>query len=234
MTFLKHNEQRGKTAMILIWTVMAISTIISVASAVDVFLLLQYADGQELSQTAADISDIVLRVSGYLYIAAYIISAFTFILWFRRAYYNLQVITGNTEYTDGWAAGSWFIPVANLFIPYNIMKELYTKTDQYLFVDDNEDYSDNRLSTNYIGWWWALWIICNVFGRVISKAMDKAETLDGIIISRIFYTGFSLSSIILAFITIIVIRDYTEAEKRIYNIKQNSENLLPEKEDISA
>lgn len=150
---LKPNERRGKAAMTLIWIIMAICTVMVAASAIDVFLLIQYSHGLEISEFAINISDSTLNIGGYFFIAAYIISAITFILWFRRAYYNLHILIGSTEYGNGWAAGSWFIPIANLFIPYNIMKELYEKTDQYLFVDDNEDYTENRLTTKYIGRW---------------------------------------------------------------------------------
>lgn len=227
---LKPNERRGKAAMTLIWIIMAICTIMVAASAIDVFLLIQYSHGLEISEFAINISDSTLNIGGYFFIAAYIISAITFILWFRRAYYNLHILIGSTEYGNGWAAGSWFIPIANLFIPYNIMKELYEKTDQYLFVDDNEDYTENRLTTKYIGRWWALWIISNISFRIINKVMEMVQTLDAIIISRTIYTLSLLLFIILAFITIIVIKDYAEVEKRLYAIKQNPDNYFLKEE----
>lgn len=61
-------------------------------------------------------------------IVIYVISCITFIQWFRRAYYNLGQIAKNLSYEEGWAAGSWFVPILNYFRPYQIMKELYKKT----------------------------------------------------------------------------------------------------------
>lgn len=229
---LKSNEKRGKAAMILIGIITAICTVLVIASGIDIYSLIQHSQGLEMSEFAISVSDSMLLIGWYSFFTAYIISAITFILWFQRAYYNLAILTGNTEYDNGWAIGSWFIPIANLFIPYKIMKELYEKTDQYLLISEDEDYTENRLTIKYIGWWWALWIISNVSFRIIDNGMSMVQALDAIIICRMLYIISILLFIILGFITIIVIQDYAETEKRLYIIKQNPENNLPKEESI--
>ena len=230
---LRPNGQRAKAAMNLIWIVMAIDVVILVASAADLFLFVEHAHGQEISQTAIDICDMSLTASYGLFAIAYIISIITFIRWFRRAYYNLYTITGVTDYGDGWAAGSWFVPIANLFMPYNIMKELYVKTDRYLSVEDNADYSENRLRTDYIGWWWALWIISGIGGNISIKVIYNLESWDSIIFGKMISLGCLLLSIVLAFVTIIVIRDYADVESQLLEMEQNKKSDILEEEPIS-
>lgn len=224
MDGLRPNEQRAKAAISLIWIVMVINVIMLMPSVTEVFFLVQYMNGEEISQATIEITDILLAVGNWILTIVYIISIIMFIRWFRRAYYNLYTITGTTEYGDGWAAGAWFIPIGNLYIPYGIMKELYVKTDRYLFVEDNEDYSDNRLSTDYLGWWWALWIICGVGGNLAIKFVYDAESWDSILFSKMVYIGYLLLSIVLAFVTVIVIRDYAEAEKRLHAVAGETKN----------
>ena len=53
----------------------------------------------------------------------YIVSGIMFIRWFRRAYFNLHIVVNNLSFSEGWAAGYWFIPFANFNRPYRIMKK---------------------------------------------------------------------------------------------------------------
>jgi len=63
-----------------------------------------------------------------IYFIFYSISVITFIMWFRRAYFNLHQKVNHLSYSEGWAAGSWFVPIINLYRPYQIMKEIYIET----------------------------------------------------------------------------------------------------------
>ena len=75
-----------------------------------------------LSQSLAYITE--PKVSGTIYIAFFIL----FLRWLYSAYKNLSLLGHDTETTPGWAVGSFFIPIAQLWRPYNVVKELYLKT----------------------------------------------------------------------------------------------------------
>ncbi|MCX7955370.1 MAG: DUF4328 domain-containing protein, partial [Bacteroidales bacterium] len=145
----------------------------------------------------------------------------TFIKWFRRAYYNLHLMVNNLSYTEGWAAGSWFVPIVNLYRPYKIMKEIYQKTNELL---KNKGVNFNStLSTNTLGWWWALWIISNIIGNFVFRYSMKAETVDEMTISTIASMINNIIGIPLALITIKVIKDYSNVEILLYEISVNEE-----------
>lgn len=223
---LRPNEQRARAAIDLIWIVMSINIIILILNVGEVFFLMQDANGQEVPQTAVEICGTLLGIADWLVFVASVVSIITFIRWFRRAYYNLHTITGKTEYSDGWAAGSWFIPFVNLYIPYNIMSELYVKTDQYLFAQNNIGYSTSRLRTDYIGWWWALFIICAIIGNIAFKITYNTQLGDEEIFSKIANIVYLLLFIVLSFVTVIVIRDYADIENQLLEIEGDIENEI--------
>lgn len=227
MNELRPNEQRGKTAMTLIWVMLALEAATIAASIFQLNIYYTMEEGKLISENMELAGDMAVGLAGLLYFSMNLVSIITFIRWFRRAYYNLGKLTHNTEYSDGWAAGAWFIPIMNLFVPYRIMKELYVKTKQYLVLVANLPY-DNKLKTGYLPLWWTLWIIGGIIGNILFRTSFKAETLTQLIDSEILTIASSIIGIPLAIVTIIVIKDYTEAEKTLYEVDQ--EGLEEEKE----
>jgi hypothetical protein len=50
-------------------------------------------------------------------------------MWCHRAYRNLPALgAGVVRFSPGWAAGSWFVPVLNLFRPYQVLRELWVQS----------------------------------------------------------------------------------------------------------
>ena len=71
----------------------------------------------------------------------YIICIVRFIKWFRSAYFNIEAAGLNIDKSESTAAWSWFVPIYNLFAPYQIMKEVWLKNvyDQFgVKVEDGD------------------------------------------------------------------------------------------------
>lgn len=141
---------------------------------------------------------------------AYLISAVTFIQWFRRAYFNLHLKVNHLSQTEGWAAGSWFVPIVNLYRPYQIMKELYKETKE--FLTEKELNISKSFNTNYLGIWWALWIISSVVGQFVFRYSMRTETLEEISRMTVVSMALNIIGIPLALVTIKVIREYSKVE----------------------
>ncbi len=75
---------------------------------------------------AAEASDTRQGLIGICQIAVYIVSAFLILRWIYCANYNAHQL-GATEmhFTPGWSIGWYFIPIANLWKPYQAMKEIW-------------------------------------------------------------------------------------------------------------
>jgi hypothetical protein len=220
---LKLNDQRAKSAIILIWIVLAIEIVMLISYYFQYDLLQSARNGVRISFETASRNDTSQRIIAIVYLITYIISGITFIHWFRRAYFNLHVKMNHLSYSEGWAAGSWFVPFVNLFRPYRIMKELYKATDT-LLKTTSETYT-HRISTGLLGWWWALWIICAIIDQFVFRYSMIARSIDELTFSTVAQMIGLILGITLALITVYVIKDYSDVEPLIFNLKdERNEN----------
>jgi hypothetical protein len=221
MENLKPNEQRAKNAITLIWIVLALEIVSLISGYFQYDLLQTAANGGEISTETATANDTREQIIGIIYLIAFVISGVTFIQWFRRAYYNLHLRVNHLSQTEGWAAGSWFVPIVSLFRPYQIMKELYQETKE-LLVKKGLSINEN-FATGSLGWWWTLWIINSAIGQFVFRYSMKAESIDEFTISTVASMIGNVVGIPLALITVKVIKDYANVEPLIIEIKDEEE-----------
>jgi Domain of unknown function (DUF4328) len=214
MKKLKPNGQRAKNAITLIWIVLTLE-IISLISEYFQYGLLQNAqNGIEISIEVADANDMRQRIIGILYLIALIVSAVTFIQWFRRAYYNLQLKTNHLTYSDGLAAGSWFIPIICFYRPYQIMKELYHETKSLLMK--NKINFSQVFNNSSLGLWWTLWVINNLLGHFIFRY--PTDTIDQLTEVTVASMISNIIGIPLALLAIKIVKNYSIIEPLLTNI----------------
>jgi hypothetical protein len=221
MKTLKPNGQRAKKAITLIWIVFSLE-IVSFISGYFQYDLLQSAANGATIITPLDVTlnDLREQSIGVLYLVVYIVSTVTFIQWFRRAYFNLHLRVDNLLHPEGWAAGSWFVPIISLFRPYQIMEELYNESNDLL---EKKGLNVNGLSTKYLFWWWALWILSSLVGQVVIRYTLNAESLDDMIFATTSGMFQNIINIPLALLAIKVIKDYSKVEPILFDMKDEEE-----------
>ena len=132
------------------------------------------AGGRTLGQADADYGLTALAWSVVFYLL-YIPTIVLFCVWEHRAAANLPALGGRElRFTPGWAVGWWFVPIANLFRPYQVMAELWKASDPAL----DETYRRQRqgLSTPLLlKLWWAAWIVGNVITNFSNRASFAAH-----------------------------------------------------------
>lgn len=211
---VRPNLKRAKTAQMLIWIVMGLDILSIFSSYLQYDILTKVDNGGFVSTPDLELNDLREQLIGGLYFIVFIISAVTFIQWFRRAYFNLNERT-SCEHTEGWASGAWFVPIISLFRPYQIMKELWDKTTRLL----NEGNSDAERSV--IGVWWFLWIISNFIGNYVTRTAFDAETIDNFINMTISDIIMSIIGIPLAIVTVKMIKAYSVKEEKLFQLERN-------------
>ena len=221
MENLKSNGQRAKNAITLIWIVLALEIISLISGYFQYDLLQTVANGGEISTETATSNDTREQMIGIIYMIVFVISAVTFIQWFRRAYFNLHQKVTYLAQTEGWAAGSWFVPIVSLYRPYQIMKELYQETKELL--NKKGINVNTNFTTSSLGWWWTLWIINNIIGQFVFRYSMKAESIDELTTSTFASMIGNIIGIPLALITVKVIKDYSNVEPLLYEIKDEEE-----------
>ncbi|HTN15053.1 MAG TPA: DUF4328 domain-containing protein [Sphingomonadaceae bacterium] len=73
-------------------------------------------------------------------------------LWVYRAWTNLRLIgVAGLHHSPAWAALSFFVPIANLFVPFQAMRELYNRS-----TGEEEHFAHS--SVGDVTSWWACFI----------------------------------------------------------------------------
>lgn len=212
---LRPNQKRSEIAIILIWICLIVNLISLFSSYLQYGLLTQLSRGVQISSHILEQNDSREQVIGYVTLIVSIISAVTFIQWFRRAYFNLHILVPNLAFAEGWAAGSWFVPIIGLYRPYQIMVELYNKTTARL--EERKLIDNQNFEISFVKIWWLLWIIVSIMGRVINKYVSEAETIDNYIDYTFFTMVQDILYIPLSLLTIKVIKEYSNFENILFN-----------------
>lgn len=195
----------------MVWIVLAMEVISLFSNYFQYDLLNQVSDGNPLLMDDANANDSRVQLIAVLYLMVFIVSGITFIMWFRRAYFNLHNRVDFLEYSEGWAAGSWFVPIMSLFRPFKIMKEIY----QVLLRILHKKEIKTNVSTQFLGWWWFLWVVNGVIGQMSFRLSMHAETLNELIKSTTIEMIGNVLGIPLAILTVKVIKDASILETEV-------------------
>lgn len=112
------------------------------------------------SSTTTAVVYVAVGLLSVVFLVLVVLSYVFLILWLRRAYYNLHQLPGvNPEYSDGWAAGAWFVPFLNFVRPFTIMREVWQDTQRSAW---------GRIvqPATVLSWWWAAFVLKLIIGRI--------------------------------------------------------------------
>ena len=213
---LRPNEARAKYAIVMLFVILFLDVVSGYSSYLQLGLLNDLNEGIFVPDDVLTANDLRERIIGVLYSIAMLVSAVFFIQWFRRAYYNLQVRTGNCEHGEGWAAGSWFVPIISLFRPLHIMKEMDTKTSRLIGSTTGKVVETNGV---VIGFWWALWILNNYLGNYVLKMAFREETIENYISSTTVEMINSFVGVPLALLAYFVVKNYAQKEANLLQLE---------------
>jgi Domain of unknown function (DUF4328) len=162
------------------------------------------------------LSDLIALLMGLGVLVVYVSLVIAFLLWLYRVSKNLPAL-GNVkskiEYTPGWAVGWFFIPFANLVMPYKAVREVWEKSDPAIKSESDIMFTPPASAPLLLGWWIS-WIASNVLSN-ISWRLDGRSTLG----TQGFVAGVDIISdvagIISAVLAILVVKgiDRRQAER---------------------
>ena len=222
---LRANHQRSKSAILFVWIVLFIEIVSIFSSYLQFDLLTTVKNGGTITPEIANSNDLRERIIGIVYLIFYLISGIIFIRWFRRACYNLNLKVKTLTFTDGWAAGAWFVPILALYRPYQIMKELFEQTFLYL-TKKGVDKSEETSFGSTINIWWTLWIVNSVLGQISFRYSRNSDTVDELINGTVISLISSVITIPLAIFTVKLINEYSSLEESLFELKEVSEQAV--------
>lgn len=144
----------------------------------------------------------------------FILSAILICRWIFLANRNLRTFsTKKIEFTPGWAVGWYFIPIAHLWKPYEVMKEIWN------FSINHTEAERAHNSPLILKWWWFLWIMVSFLSKIAMRI--GTETTDSLQNTMAIYLISDLCMIPLCFILLSIIKQISKAQiqahKSIYN-----------------
>lgn len=161
----------------------AVCVLLGLVIAIDAFSI--YAEvnlhslmGQVLAENSgaftdqdAERADTLLSLTGSMQVAVLLPTGVVFIVWFYRARVNAEVfVPGGQRKGRGWAIGSWFIPIANLWIPRQIAVDIWEAS-----IQRTSDGSVRQASYGVLNAWWTLWVATVILDRGASRMYLRAE-----------------------------------------------------------
>jgi hypothetical protein len=209
------NDKWTKRLLITFGIVIALHLLQAISNYMQYNLLQSILEGTS-SGMGIENNDIRQFIIGLLDILAFISSAIFFTIWFYRSYHNVHLRIDYCQFDKSYAILGWFIPIANFYIPYQIMKEIYLETKAQLVLTSGE-YSKTNL-TGLIGWWWATWLIA-LPSNYCMKQLNTWKGISGVINFTIadLITGilFGISAIL----TFKLIKEFSQLDEKLRTIE---------------
>ena len=148
------------TLKIMLWVFLGLNIILILSNFAELNLL----KSVNLTLAKAEAIDTRQQVLGIIYLIVYIITGITFLKWIYRANLNVRGFgVRGLKFTPGWSIGYYFIPILNLFKPYQAMREIW-KTSK------NPDDWENQQGSPLLASWWTLFLISGFFGKHLFNA----------------------------------------------------------------
>ena len=147
------------------------------------------------------------------------------VLFFFWVYYtnkNCREFARNMLYYPGWAVGCFFIPILNLFRPYQVMQEIWKVSRNPLSWNGSRD-------SIFVGVWFAI----RLLGLVLSRGQfhtaysDSAKAADHEL-ARLSYLATVESHVMLMEITTLIL--VTIVTRRLVRLVRQSDELAVQDE----
>ena len=165
---------------------------------------------------------------GFFAAAAAITTIVLFLMWMHRAYRILEINNlPGLKSSAGWAVGWWFIPFANLVKPYEVVKEIFERSERQQPATGFA-YGARKESPLIVGAWWLTWIVAsiatNVSGIIARYATSPEQYMRGNWIA----IGAILLYLTAGALAIMVIRDIDNRQWRAFCSGQKPPSPQPQ------
>ncbi len=148
---------------------------IATATYVHQIMLLQRIDrGDMVSNNEVEFSDYSVSLISVLDFLVYLAGAIVFLFWLYRVSANLPALgVQDMRWSPGWAVGWWFIPVMNIFRPYQVVKEIWLASS----ADAQPGAWRDGPVSSILGLWWLVFLAGRIVIAIASR-MNRSTGVD--------------------------------------------------------
>jgi heme/copper-type cytochrome/quinol oxidase subunit 2 len=165
------------------------------------------ADLTDMQRTASSSGLLTMVYSGYAQLAVFVVVA---ILFLRLLYKAAQRAKGFavpfSHVSPGWAVGYWFIPIMNLYRPFQVVKALFASCAQEAGPTAKPAAGEQLLSA-----WWAMFLLSGIVERMLASSNTDFDTRPGITSYAEYSIGCNLLLIVATLLFAMVIKRLVRA-----------------------
>lgn len=131
------------------------------------------------SPSEAEASDARQGIVGLGQLIVLVASGFLILRWIHRANWNARALGAeNMQFTPGWSIGWYFVPIVNLWKPYQAMKEIWMASSKV------KEWQSQTVP-GLLGLWWTFWIAYSMLGNASFWMSMRAKEIDDLISANI-------------------------------------------------
>jgi len=210
-TAISTQHARARWTTYLLWLCLALDLVAIASGFMQRGLLSRIAAGDQLGPDEADTNDAREHLIGVIQICAFALTGIVWLVWLYRAYANLRLVgSRKSQFTPGWAVGYWFVPLFNLLRAYQIVVDLWLRSDTGNAADTVASLPRPQL----VAAWWTVYLLSGAAGRWSASLFSDAHSASELLtVTNVDMLANGLS-IVAAVLAIAVVRGIDQRQQR--------------------
>lgn len=159
-SFVSPSADLTKYTVLALWLLVLMSVVAVISDSMQLNLLNNI---KTITAIVAESNDTRVLIVNRIYIAMSVIAWAMVLMWTYRTNKNCRGFGAQgMRFTPGWTVGWHFVPVMNLFRPYQVMQEIWkVSTDPVTW--------QKQAGSLLIKWWWFVYLVGTFFGQYFVK-----------------------------------------------------------------
>jgi hypothetical protein len=156
-----------------------------VAEAYEMGVLARVADDGFVTRSEADTIDAWILATNVLAAVLILMTGVAWLMWQHRAHVNIRSAAGgggSLSFTPAWGVGCWFVPFANLVLPYRAVAELARESRPGPAPTGDRP---ERATPAVIPAWWASWVLASILGWISARMTIGDDVEDSLNLVRL-------------------------------------------------
>jgi len=193
---------RAAAAMAVLGLLLVLDAVAVGSSLLEVRLLDRIGAGENVSDAQLDANDTRQGMIGLAQTALYLACMITFISWLHLAYKNMEAISPPfRRFGTGWAIGSWFVPILNVWRPKQIVNDVW------------DSGSPAKKAPPWLMLWWLGFLVSGVLGRIAFPELGADPTLEELRSDSVNYIVSDGFDVVVLALAILVVRVLTRRQE---------------------
>lgn len=205
-------RRRAKVVIALSWAMIGMQVLLVWPFVAGMMSLRTFASAEDAWEAEFSAADIGGAVMVTVYIPLFVVATVFWFMWVYRTYRNLPALGAEgLRFSPGWAVGYAFIPVLNLFRPFQVMRETWRASDAR--YDGGTNWM-GLAAPALLGWWWAMHLVSLVVHLAsigIHPAANELRTLQLLAWVDLAMLAFDAA---LLWVEIRIVRGLTDLQER--------------------